>query len=381
MARPMNSPRILAYLVTEDWYFVSHRLPMARAARDAGYQVHVLTNVRRHGAAIEAEGFQLHPLPWRRGSLNPFRVLAVIGEVRRLYRQLNPDLVHHVALQPSIVGSLAALGLPIPCLNALTGMGYAFSSHGIRAAIMRPIFTGLLRFLLNRRRAAVLVQNPDDGDMMLGLGIDVGKVFRIAGSGVDTEKLLPLPEPAGPPTAAYVGRLLEYKGLPTLIAAFRLLAQRGRDMQLLIAGEPDPANPNSIPRAEVESWRDVPGVVLLGHVEAIETVWRKAHIAVLASRREGLPLSLLEAAACGRAIVASDVAGCREIAQAGVNAELVPPDDPEALAGAIERLASDAGRRRKFAEAGRRLVEQKFSSAQIGREIVALYDRLAAARS
>lgn len=372
----MKRPPVLVYLVTEDWYFVSHRLPMARAARDAGYEVHVLTNVREHGAAIRDENFHLHPLQWRRGSFNPANLLAIILQVRRLYKTLRPDLAHHVALQPAMIGSLAALGLPMVSLNALAGLGYAFTSKDSRARMMRVAMAGLLRKLLNRKRAAVLVQNPDDRAMMGALGIGSDKIFLIPGSGVDTDRLLPLPEPDGAITIAYVGRLLADKGLRTLVAASAILTERGRPVRVLIAGEPDPANPASIPAKEIDSWRARSDLVLLGYVADIRQVWAAAHIAVLPSRREGLPKSLLEAAACGRPLVASDVPGCREIVRPGVNGLLVPPDDAAALAGGIERLAADIDLRREFSIAGRKLVEEEYSSALIGRKIVALYDRL-----
>jgi glycosyltransferase involved in cell wall biosynthesis len=372
----MNAAPILVYLVTEDWYFLSHRLPMASAARRAGYEVHVLTNVRDHGAAIEAHGFHLHPLSWRRGSLNPPDVLAIIREVRGLYRVLAPDLVHHVALQPAIIGSLAALGLPVRRLNAVAGLGFAFTSNTPKARLVRMVLSGLLRTLLNSPRASVLVQNPDDHAAVGTLGVSAERIFLVPGSGVDVDVLTPLPEPDGPTTAAFVGRLLEDKGVRTLLAAHELLARRRRPVRLLIAGEPDPANPASIPVEEIERWKRQPGVVMLGHVANIRDVWSAAHIAVLPSRREGLPKSLLEAAAFGRPIVATDVPGCREIARANVNALLVPPDDPAALAEAIDRLAADPDLRQRFGLAARHIVEDEFSSDRIGREIVALYDRL-----
>jgi glycosyltransferase involved in cell wall biosynthesis len=193
---------------------------------------------------------------------------------------------------------------------------------------------------------------------------------------VDTDRLLPLPEPDGGITIAYVGRLLADKGLRTLVAASAILANRGRPVRVLIAGEPDPANPTSIPLEEIESWRARSDLTLLGYVADIREVWAAAHIAVLPSRREGLPKSLLEAAACGRPLVASDVPGCREIVRTGVNGLLVPPDDAAALADAIEKLGANADLRRKFSMAGRKLVEEEYSSALIGGKIVALYDRL-----
>ena len=371
----MPAPRLL-YLVTEDWYFVSHRLPMARAARDAGFEVHVAARVAGHGEAITGEGFTLHPLGWKRGSANPLAFLNSVRMVRALYRALRPDLVHHVALQPSIVGSLAATGLPLAVINAVAGLGFAFTAATPQARAARTVMTAMIRRLFNREAATVLVQNPDDQAALTALGIAPERIVRIPGSGVDVDRLTPLPEPAGPPVAAYVGRLLEDKGLIALMDAHARSAARGQPLRLLLAGDPDPANPASVAPALLAQWRQRPGVEFLGHVPDIRTVWTAAHIAVLPSRREGLPLSLLEAAACGRPLIATDVPGCREVARAGVNALLVPVDNPEALADAMSQLASDPDLRARYSAGSRQLVETEFSSAHIGREIVALYRQL-----
>ena len=372
----MNSPAILLYLVTEDWYFLAHRLPMARAAQRKGYKVHVATHVNTGAGDIEKYGFVLHPLNWRRGSMNPTNVFSIIREVRALYRKLAPDLVHHIALEAVIIGSVAAIGLAPARLNALPGLGFGFTSRSPKARLIRPILVGLLRFLLKGRRAAVLVENPDDGAALQAFGIPQDRIFLSPGSGVDIDVFVPLPEPQGPMSIAFVGRLLDDKGLRTLIAAHDILARSGDAPRLLIAGEPDSANPASIPLDEIESWWRRPGVEVLGHVSDIRALWSDVHIAVLPSRREGLPVSLLEAAACGRPIVATDVPGCREIARENVNALLVPPDDPYALADAIRRMAHDRSMRERFGAAGRRLAVEEYSSERVGREIVVLYNRL-----
>ena len=369
---------LLLYLVTEDWYFLSHRLPMALAAQRAGYRVHVATRVAKGAADIEGFGFTLHPLAWQRGSTNPFDVLANVRQVRTLYRTLKPDLAHHVGLQPSIVGSLAAAGLPLSMVNALTGLGFAFTSRGIKASVLRPFMSLLLRLLMKRASATALVQNPDDRAALKRLGVAVEKIEIIAGSGVDTHALKPLSEPAGEVSITFVGRLLDDKGLRPLVAAHELMTKQGQQVRLLIAGDPDAANPASIPAAEIERWRHLPRVEVLGHVGDIEAVWARSHIAVLPSRREGLPKSLLEAAAYGRPIVATDVPGCREIARHGINAFLVPVDDPGPLAGALTVLARDPALRRQLGAAGCQIVENEFSSTRIGQEIVDLYGRLLA---
>jgi glycosyltransferase involved in cell wall biosynthesis len=366
----------ILYLVSEDWYFVSHRLPMARAAQRAGYEVHVATRVGDSAEQIRREGFLLHPIHWRRGSLNPVRLLAAVLETRRVYRQVRPDLVHHVAVVPTLIGSLAALGLPIVRLNALAGLGFAFTSDTAKARAVRPMASLLLGWLLKRPNTAVLVQNPDDHAVLAELGVLEERITLIPGSGVDIDILIPMPEPAGPFTVGFVGRLLGDKGVRTLVRAHELLAQRGVAVNTLLAGEPDPSNPASIPDYLLASWRHKPNLHLLGHVEDIRSVWAQAHVAVLPSRREGLPKSLLEAAACGRPLIATNVPGCREIARDGVNALLVPMDDAEALARAIETLMKNSDLRLRLGQASRQIVATEYSGTRIGSEIVALYSRL-----
>jgi glycosyltransferase involved in cell wall biosynthesis len=368
----------ILYLVAEDWYFVSHRLPMARAARSAGYEIHVATRVVERAHQIENEGFALHPIAWRRGSINPLRMMAAAIAVRGLYRKLRPDIVHHVAFAPAIVGSLAALGLPMAKLNALAGLGFVFTSKTAKARLLRMLAHRLLGFLLQRPGTMVLVQNPDDEALVERLGVAKDRIALIPGSGVDIELLTPMTEPDGPFTVAFVGRLLYDKGVEALVRAHEILYKRGLRVRALLAGVPDSSNPASIPEPTLAHWRQRANLVLLGQVEDVRTVWAKAHVAILPSRREGLPKSLLEAAACGRPLIASDVPGCREIARHGVNALLVPPDDPEALAHAIATLMNNPDIRIRFGRAGRQIVVAEFSSARIGDEIVALYARLLA---
>jgi glycosyltransferase involved in cell wall biosynthesis len=375
LSRHQPAPRLL-YVVSEDWYFLSHRLPMARAARDAGFEVHVATRVEAGAAAIAAEQFILHPIPFARGRLSPLRSLATVRALRRVHRAVAPAVTHHVSLQPSVLGLIAALGRPTASVNALTGLGYSFTSTTMKARILKSAISSALRLLLDREGVISLVQNNDDRAALLALGIPQARIVLIAGSGVDTARLVPLPEPTGPPTAAFVGRLLADKGIRTLVTAHRLLRARGTDTRLVIAGTPDPANPASVTPIEAASWNDEPGIAWLGQVDDIPGLWARAHIAVLPSRREGLPLSLLEAAACGRAMVATDAPGCREIAISGATGLLVPVDDANALADAIERLLRETQLRARFAAAARRLVVERFSSDVIGRQTVALYRRL-----
>jgi glycosyltransferase involved in cell wall biosynthesis len=368
--------RKLLYLVSEDWYFLSHRLPMARAATKAGYEVHVATRVVDGGRQIRDEGFILHPLDWRRGSINPLKIGTTVAAVRRLYRELRPDIVHHVAFVPAVIGSIAALGLPIAKLNALAGLGFVFTSNKAKARLLRPLASPLLSFLFSRPQTVVLVQNSDDKALMKHFGIAENRIALISGSGVDVDQLTPLPAPDAPFTVGFVGRLLYDKGVETLVQAQEILAKRGVKVRCLLAGTPDASNPSTISENKLHVWQEHENLKLLGQIDDIRKVWAQAHVAVLPSRREGLPKSLLEAAACGRPLIATDVPGCREIARPDVTGLLVPPDNPAALADAIERLMKDRALCFRLGAAARETVVAEFSSESVGAQIVRLYARM-----
>jgi len=367
-----TAPRLL-YVVTEDWAFLSHRLPMARAARDAGFEVHVATRVSNGAAAIEAERFALHPIPFLRGSLSPIATFSTIAALRRVHREVKPALTHHVALQACVLGMLATLGRPTPCINAFIGLGYLFTSDSGKARTVRALVGMLLRYLINRKNCIALVQNSDDRAALTSLGVAQTQITLIPGSGVDINRFTPIPEPDGAPTFGFVGRLLDDKGIRTLVAAHRLLRTHMPDAKLLIAGTPDPANPASVSQAEAKSWNERPGIAWLGHVDDIAGFWARAHIAVLPSRREGLPLSLMEAAAFGRAMIASNVPGCREVVIHEETGLLFPVDDAPALADAMARLAADPLLRARYAAAARKRVVERFAAEIIGQQIVELY--------
>jgi glycosyltransferase involved in cell wall biosynthesis len=349
---------------------------MARAARDAGFDVHVATRVQNGASAIEAEGFTLHPIPFTRGSLSPFATLTTLAALRRVNREVAPDVTHHVALQSTVLGMIATLGRRITCVNAFIGLGYAFTSASAKARVLKLMIGAVLRRLVDRDGSIALVQNGDDMAALTSLGIPKSRVALISGSGVDIKRFTPLPEPPAPLTFGFVGRLLDDKGVRTLVAAFRLLRVRGSDARLLIAGTPDPANPASVTQTEAESWNKEPGITWLGHVSDIAGLWARTHVAVLPSRREGLPLSLMEAAACGRAMIASDVPGCREVVIHDQTGLLFPVDDAEALAAAMEQLAGAPDLRGRYGAAARKLAEERFASDIIGQQTVELYRRL-----
>ena len=376
---PDNPRRKLVYLVTEDWYFLSHRLPAARAARDAGFEVVVAARIRDGRAAIEAEGFRVIPLAWKRGGWNPFAELCAVAAIRSLYRRERPDIAHHVAMKPVLEGSLAARLAGVPAVvNALTGLGYLFIGRDGPARVLGPLARLGLKLLLARgANWRVVTQNPDDLEALVARGIVRREsAVLIPGSGVDLARFAPSSEPAGAPAAALVGRMLWDKGVGELAEAARLLKARGVALRIRLAGPEDPENPAAIPRATLDGWVREGAVEWLGQVQDVASLWRDTAIAVLPSYREGLPKALLEAAAAGRPMVAADVPGCREIVRHGETGLLVPPRDAAALADALERLAGDPALRQRLGAAARKLAERRFGEAAIAAATVDLYRAL-----
>jgi glycosyltransferase involved in cell wall biosynthesis len=374
-------PRRLLYVVNEDWAFLLNRLPMARAAQKAGFEVHVATRVNDGARAIEAEGFTLHPIPLRRGGISPLSAIPAILALRQITGRIKPDIAHHSGLQCCVFGSIAAFGKLFPYVSALTGMGYVFTSATWRTRLLRTILKWLLPALLDRPSDVVLVQNPDDRAALVDLGIKQDRIVLIPGSGVDTDALRPLPEPDGPITYGFAGRLLTDKGIRALVAAHDIVRAQSLQTNLLIAGNPDPANPASVSLQEVNEWTKRPGITWLGHVKDISSLWKRCHFAILPSHREGLPGSLMEAAACGRAMIATDAPGCREIVIDDQTGLLVGIEDPQALARAIVKLATSPELRERYGKAARELVVSTLSARIIGEQVVRLYNDMTAVPS
>jgi glycosyltransferase involved in cell wall biosynthesis len=381
-------PKLL-FLVTEDWYFCSHRLPVARAARDAGFDVVVATRVRAHGRQICDEGFTLRPIAWRRRGDGLVGTTRAIAAIARLYRQERPDILHHVALKPVLFGGLACrlacreAADPPASIDSVMGLGSGFSASALAARLRRPPLGLALRLVAGNGRSRVVVQNPEDGAALAALGIDPRRIALIRGSGVDVRHFQPLPMPGGEVvTVALVSRMLRDKGVLDAVAAIRRLRARGLAVELVLAGPTDPDNPGSLSAASLSAVAAEPGITWLGAVADVRTVWRRAAVAVLPSTYgEGVPKALLEAAACARPIVASDVPGCREAVRAGKSGILVPPRDIAALADAIAVLVVDPVRRQAMGEAGRTLAERCFAEEIVARETLALYRAALAERA
>jgi len=371
--------RKIIYLVSEDWYFCSHRLPLGIATREAGAEVVVATRVNDHRAQIEAAGVRIAPIEMQRSGTKPFTDLTTIRQITELYSREQPDLVHHVALKPILYGGYAAKRAGVPAIvNAVAGMGFMFISNSLFARTARPLIVCAQRALMNRTNTRTILQNPDDVEMYTQrIGVSPDHLTIIPGVGVDINQFTVVPEPFSVPTAVCVSRMLRDKGIHELVAATRLLHAKGVELRVRLVGPTDD-NPASIPRATLAEWNREGVVEVVGPSEDIAGEYARAHIAVLPSYREGLPKSLLEAAACGRPMVATDVPGCREVCIHGETGLRVPARTIEPLADALERLILDPALRQRLGENARHRAETIFAEKIINAQTLALYEEMLA---
>lgn len=361
----------ILFVVTEDWYFVSHRLPLAVAALAAGYEVAVATHEGQHGEIIRRSGIRLIPFELSRRSGNTLREVIALW---RLYRREKFDLVHHVALKAVMVGALAAWLARVPAqVNAVTGLGWLFTSSGRTVRLVRPALRWVLARLLNQPHSLTIVQNPEDMALLEHSGVSAARMRLIRGAGVDIQLFYPVTPPSEPVCIVLIARMLWDKGVGEFIEAARCLTGAGVSARFVLVGAFDPANPASVPESTLHSWHGQHGVEWWGRREDISSVLQSAHIACLPSYREGSPKSLLEAAACGLPIVTTDAPGCREIVRDGVNGLLVPVRDVAALAAALKKLIDDAALRRSMGEQSRVLAETEFGQETVIAKTLAVY--------
>ncbi|KDC80757.1 glycosyltransferase, group 1 family protein [Bordetella bronchiseptica MBORD635] len=375
----MTSPRRLLFVVNNPAFFLSHRLPLAEAARADGYEVHVATMDGPSVPDIVARGFAHHAIPMTRSGKQPLQELRSVWALVRLFRRLRPGLVHLVTIKPVLYGGIAARLAGVPAMvAAISGLGFVFVAGGLKARLLRAAVGRLYRLALGHRNSRIVFQNTADRDVLARLGaVRAEQVVMIRGSGVDLGQYRVVPEPAAPVTALMAARLLRDKGVREFVEAARLLRERGLSVRMQLAGGVDPGNPASITPEQAAQWQDEGCVEVLGERKDIAALYGAAHMAVLPSYREGLPKSLLEAAACGRAVVTTDVPGCRDAIDPDVTGLLVPPRDAPALAEAIARLAEDASLRQRMGAAGRALAEREFGIEDVCRRHLAIYRALA----
>jgi glycosyltransferase involved in cell wall biosynthesis len=373
----MTRPRLL-FLIDEDAYFCSHRLDLARAARDAGFDVLVATLVQHHAKQIEEEGFKLLPIQLRRGVQPPLHDLASLVELIRLYRREQPDIVHHVSMKQVLVGAIAARIVRVPAMvNAITGLGYMFYADTWRRRLLRSSIKPALGWALAHPRSAVIFQNDPDCEDLLRAGIvKKSQAVVIRGAGVNVSQFFPSPEPAGVPVVLLPSRMLRDKGIGEFVEASRLLRNRGIQARCVLAGAVDKDNPSSFTEGQLRRWEEQGLVEWWGHREDMVTVFASSHVVVLPSYGEGLPKVLLEAAACARPLIATSVRGCQEVVRDGENGFLVPLKSAHALAEAITTLLHNRSLRDTMGARGRDIVVKEFTAEQIAEETIAVYRQL-----
>ena len=373
--------RKLLFVATEDWFFASHFLPMARAAAEMGLDVAVIARERRHRAVIEATGARLIPLEAERRSIAPLALIRQVAALKRLIAAENPDILHCIALKPIALAGLAGRLAGVQRrVYALTGLGFLGASQGVAADAARLAARLWLRQVVDGPQVRFLFENPDD-PVTLGLDpTDAAKVAIVGGAGVDPLILMPEPMPAMPPLrVAVVARMLWSKGVDLAVEAVALAREQGARVELTLHGAPDPSNPKAVPEATLKAWAARPGVSWAGPTRDIEGVWRRNHVCCLPSRGgEGLPRTLLEGAACGRALLTTDVPGCRSFVRDGQDGFVVPPNDAAALAQALVRLAASQGKLERMGESARARLLAGYTERDVMDAVKALYRDLLA---
>ncbi len=371
--------RKLVFVVTEDWFFASHFLPMARAARELGLAVTVVTRVRSHRDIIEATGAKVIPLEAERRSLNPMTAGYTAGQLAAILKAEKADLVHCIALKSILIGGFAAAMAGVSRrVYALTGSGFL----GARTDTVSRLSQRAVRLLvrgLETPKTRYLFENTDD-PKLLGLDPSGSRVTILGGAGIDPEALQPELIPTQPPLkVAVVARMLWSKGIDVAVEAVRAARAKGAAIELSLYGAPDPSNPKAIPEDTLKAWSAEPGIAWHGVTQDIAAVWRDHHVACLPSRGgEGLPRTLLEAAACGRAIVTTDVPGCRTLVRDGVEGRLVPSGDTPSLTEALLTLSARPDLVARMGEAARTRVLDGFTERDVMDNVKQLYGAMLA---
>ena len=374
----MASEMKLLFVITEDWFFVSHFLERATAAKDAGYAVAVATRLNQHEELITRSGIVVFPIEFSRRGMNPFIELQTAFKLRSIVKRWRPSIIHNIALKPVVTGTFGErLAGHRNIINAPVGMGYVFTSRDKRIAFVRPIVRLLIRTFLNPLGSQVVIENPDDYSALLENHlVRKDDLNLIKGAGVNIDTFNETPELDGPLNVVLIARMLRDKGVGEFVESARQLKPRFPEVRFLLVGDPDSGNPTSFSISDLNSWQREECVEWIGHSSEVANILKQSHIVCLPSYREGLPKSLIEAASAGRPIVTTNVPGCREVVTDGENGFLVPPRDSVALADAIQKLLINPPMRKAMGAAGRKRAIEEFSSAVIIGQTLDLYESI-----
>ena len=370
--------RTLMFVVNVDWFFLTHRLPIALEAMRQGYQVHIATVLTNKISELEMYGFIVHPLALDRSNAGLGNALRTTAQMWQIFRAVRPDVLHLVTIKPVLLGGLVARLTGVSAVvAAVSGLGFVFLASGAKAAGRRWLVGALYRVSLGHRNVKVIFHNADDLRCLSKVAhLPAANVAIIRGSGVDLARYARLPLPGGVPVVVLAARLLADKGVLEFVQAARLLKQRGCNARFVLVGTVDTANPTSFTEADISAWVHGGVVEWWGHREDMPQVLATAQLVVLPSYREGLPKVLIEAAACGRAVVTTDVPGCRDAIDPGVTGVLVPVRNSVALADTLEILIHDPLRCKAMGDAGRALAENAFDVRQVVAAHLQIYQEL-----
>lgn len=364
-----------------DWYLYNFRLSLAQALRSAGNELVLISPPGPYGEKLREHGLRWEPVPMDRRSVNPIRELGLLWHLWNLFRRERPFVVHGFTIKPAVYGGLAARLAGVPAqVSAVTGMGYIFISDDFKARMLRPLMRTLMRLALTGKSARLILQNQDDVDLFDASGIiDPNRIRLIRGSGVDCSRFIPGTsgnEPRRSLRVLLAARLLWDKGLAEFVEASRRLQKEGRAIEFLLAGDPDPGNPAAVPEATVLQWQAGGLLKWLGHIDDMPGLLAEVDVMVLPSYREGLPKSLIEAAACALPLIATDVPGCRDVITDGVDGLRIPARNSAALAAAVCRLDDDRELGLRLGLAAREKVLQNFDEQIVIRQTIAVYDEM-----
>jgi glycosyltransferase involved in cell wall biosynthesis len=376
----MPSRRLL-FVVNDTSFFVSHRLPVAVAAQQAGFEIHLAALDTGGVDVVRAHRITYHPLAIDRTGINPVRDVRLLGQLVRLIRAVRPTIMHTVTIKPVLYGGIAARWFKVPSLvSAISGLGLVFVGGDRKTSSVRWAARALYRLALGHRNCCAIFQNPDDCRYMIDAGLTSReRTVLIRSSGVDVAVFKPSPRPPGPPVVIMPARLLWPKGVGEFVEAARLLRQGGVAVRMALVGEPAAHNPAAVPHSAIQAWVDQGAIEWWGYQSDMTQVYARSHIVCLPSYYgEGVPRVLIEAAACGRPIVTTDTPGCREVVVHGKNGLLVPPRAPTALADALRALAQDPELRIEMGRRGRERAVADFSLDRVVAATLAVYERLSA---
>lgn len=371
------SQKKLLFLLSEDWFFCSHFVDRATAAKAAGYDVVIVANENTHGDQIRNEGLRFIPLSYDRGGVNIFKELQFLYKIFKLYKSEKPDIVHQISAKPIFYGSFIARFLKVPAIvNAPIGLGYVFSSNDIKAKVLKPLIKFAYKLFLNRGNSKVIFENSDDLNYFVEMkALKPSDAVLIKGAGVDMQEFKPAPK-SGVPVIVLIARMLRDKGIEEFVgAAKKILSQNGKARFVLVGGL-DEINPTSFTEEQLIEWSAIDGIEWLGKRNDVSELLKQAHIACLPSYREGLPKSLIESAASGLPIVTTDTVGCREVVEDGVNGYLIPIKTIEPLAEALLKLIENEELRQTMGEKSRKRAEQEFANELVIAQTLKVYSSL-----